>query len=206
MSLIVWAKNRIHASIDRQLNARKKSIASSLSSVVPLFLLFRWGFRITRSPEYRNPCFASDDLFLSVLTLWVLQELRLREENMNFLFASNCVLITLWVNQLMSAQVQSCNTYSKVDAISYLYYKGIAFILTSNGNYYVIKEEDIDNKDIRRFEPSGKVPHLSNCCDASMLLDVDECPNEEDNEHSIAFVKVSPITDRNYSDWDYYWM
>ncbi|CAG2113914.1 unnamed protein product, partial [Medioppia subpectinata] len=78
---------------------------------------------------------------------------------------------------------------SKVDSISYLYYKGIAFILTSNGYYYVISEEDVKRDDVKEFQPSGKVPHLANCCDSAVIKDINDCDDDLHNEHSIAFTK-----------------
>jgi len=94
--------------------------------------------------------------------------------------------------------VLSCSLISRIDAISYLYYRGIAFVLTSNGYYFVITENDIHNKNIKKFDISGKVPHLDDCCDSALIKDLDECQNDSDNEHSIAFLKQISSQSTNY--------
>lgn len=110
---------------------------------------------------------------------------------MNFKYLLRFLLINLLIDDFISNKVLSCNEFSKIDSITHVYYKGIAFVITSNGFYYIIREKDINRKDINAFEISGKIPFIANCCDSALIKDMDECQMESDNEHRIDFIKVS---------------
>ncbi len=89
-----------------------------------------------------------------------------------------------------SLEVMACNSLSRIDSISYLYYRGIAYVLTSNGYYYIIYENDINDSSVE-YKVSGKIPnHLVSCCDSAVVKDINGCAQEEHSEHTIAFLKV----------------
>jgi hypothetical protein len=108
---------------------------------------------------------------------------------MNLSVIISFLFIKLLVNHF-SLEVIACNIMSRIDSITHIDYLRIKYVLTSNGYYYIIKEDDISNNP-NEFIASGKIPDLLvNCCDSAVMKDIDDCEQEEHNEHIIAFLKV----------------
>jgi hypothetical protein len=108
---------------------------------------------------------------------------------MNLSFIIIFLFIKLLVNHF-SLEVIACNIMSRIDSMTHLDYLRIKYVLTSNGYYYIIKEDDISNNP-NEFIASGKIPDLlDNCCDSAVMKDIAGCNQEEHNKHTIAFLKV----------------
>jgi hypothetical protein len=107
---------------------------------------------------------------------------------MNLSVIISFLFIKLLVNRF-SLEVIACNLMSRIDSMTHVDYLRIKYVLTSNGYYYIIKDEDISNNP-NEFIASGKIPDLlNNCCDSAVIKDISVC-KQEHNEHSIAFLKV----------------
>ncbi len=108
---------------------------------------------------------------------------------MNLSVIISFLFIKLFLNRF-SLEVIACNLMSRIDSMTHVDYIRIKFVLTSNGYYYIIKDEHISNNP-NEFIASGKIPDLlNNCCDSAVIKDISGCKEEEHNEHSIAFLKV----------------
>jgi len=108
---------------------------------------------------------------------------------MNLSIILSFILVQLFIDHF-SLKVIACNAMSRIDSITFVDYGGIAFVLTSNGYYYVIRNEDI-NSHVNEYGVSGKISDLLvNCCDASIYKDINNCQREDDEEHVISFLKV----------------
>jgi len=108
---------------------------------------------------------------------------------MNLSIILSFILVQLFIDHF-SLEVIACNTMSRIDSITFVDFREIAFVLTSNGYYYVIREDHIKSN-VNEYGVSGKISDLlANCCDASVYKDLNDCQREEDEEHSVSFLKV----------------